>query len=185
MKKIILTLLAILVIGIVIAACATGRGGYETAPYTISQKDGNYEVREYPALQLATTSLNGDDKSFGRLFKYISGQNEAQEKIAMTTPVFMDGNTMSFVMPGQMKNAVPKPGAADVAIKSQPARRVASYRFSGGRSAGKEKEALRLLEEWMVKNNLHATGAPFFAYYDPPWTPGPWRRNEVLVPVRE
>lgn len=185
MKKRFFILLAIPVIGMVVAACVTGRRGYETAPYRVSQKEGNYEVRDYPALQLATTSLSGDDKSFGRLFNYISGQNEAREKIAMTTPVFMDGLTMSFVMPGQMKNAAPKPGTGDVAIKSQPARRVASYRFSGGRSAGREKEALRLLEEWMLKKSLRSDGPSFFAYYDPPWTPGPWRRNEVLMPVKE
>lgn len=185
MKKLILLLLAIFMIGLGIAACATSRAGYKSAPYKVSQKDGDYEVRDYPALQLVTTSMSDDDKSFMRLFKYISGENEAKEKISMTTPVFMGGNTMSFVMPDQMKGAPPNPGSSDVQIRSQVAQRVCVYRFNGTRSTEKEKEALKLLHEWMLKKGLQIAGEPFFAYYDPPWTLGPWRRNEVLVPVRE
>lgn len=185
MKKRILFLTAILLMALVVAACVTGRSGYQSAPYKVSHHEGDFEVRDYPVLQLASTRLSGEDKSFMRLFNYISGQNDAKEKIAMTTPVFMNGNEMSFVMPESLKQAVPRPTAGEVEIKSMPARRVASYRFRGSRSAASEKEAVKRLEEWLVKNKLTASGAPFFAYYDPPWTPGPWRRNEALVPLKE
>lgn len=185
MKKRILYLLAILLMVLIVGACVTGRGGYKSAPYKVTHHEGDYEVREYPVLQLASVRLSGEDKSFRLLFNYISGQNEAKETIAMTTPVFMDGNEMSFVMPEQMEKAAPQPLTQEVAIKRQPARRVASYRFNGSRSSGNEKEAIKRLELWLLKNKLTASGTPFFAYYDPPWTPGPWRRNEVLVALRE
>jgi hypothetical protein len=35
----------------------------------------------------------------------------------------------------------------------------------------------------MEGKKLVATGEPVFAYYDPPWTPGFMRRNEVMIPV--
>ena len=60
---------------------------------------------------------NGVDNGFMRLFHFITGSNEAKQKIAMTTPVFMSGsdsnNTMAFVMPAKMKAAeVPNPPMA-------------------------------------------------------------------------
>jgi hypothetical protein len=35
----------------------------------------------------------------------------------------------------------------------------------------------------MQQNKLQEAGTPFSAYYDPPWTPGFLRRNEVLIPI--
>lgn len=63
--------------------------------------------------------------------------------------------------------------------------RVAVLRFSGRRSAEAETAALKKLRAWMAQQSLKETGSPFTASYDPPWTPGPMRRNEVLVPVGE
>ena len=40
-----------------------------------------------------------------KLFRYISGNNEEQNKISMTTPVYMNndsvGSSMDFVMPSK------------------------------------------------------------------------------------
>jgi hypothetical protein len=58
-------------------------------------------------------------------------------------------------------------------------------RFSGRRSVEADDAALKKLRAWMTRQSLKETGKPFSASYDPPWTPGPLRRNEVLVPVGE
>ena len=95
----------------------------------------------------------------------------------------MEAGEMRFVVPDKNKNNAPKPASEEVTVKEMPARTVAVYHFSGRRSDKLEKESLVKLREWMEANKLESKGEPFFAYYDPPWTLGPFRRNEVLIPL--
>jgi DNA gyrase inhibitor GyrI len=182
MKRFPLLLVGVFAIALGIAACAATRAGYETAPYEVLRADGAFELRAYPELPLATTRNDGADGSFRRLFRYISGANATQEKIAMTTPVFMVDNQMAFVLPAE-KCEAPAPTSKDVRLEKRPAGRVAVHRFSGQRSTAADAAALIQLRTWMAQQGLKEAGKPFSASYDPPWTPGPLRRNEVLVPV--
>ncbi len=72
----------------------TARGAYESATYTALESDGPFEIREYEDLMMVTTRMRfesqGNDGSFTRLFRYISGANDDQQKVSMTTPVFME-----------------------------------------------------------------------------------------------
>jgi hypothetical protein len=184
MKRFSTLLIGLFAIALGVAACAATRAGYETAPYEVLRTDGAFELRAYPELPLVSTRNDGADGSFMRLFRYISGANASQEKIAMTTPVFMVDNRMAFVLPAE-KSQAPAPVSKDVRLEKRPAGRVAVHRFSGSRSAEADAAALKKLRDWMARQGLKATGEPFSASYDPPWTPGPLRRNEVLVPVGE
>ena len=103
----------------------------------------------------------------------------------MTTPVFMVDGKMAFVVPEKHKTATPAPVSPQVVVDTLKAQRVAVYRFSGTRTKDSEPQALAKLKAWMLANKLNEAGAHFSAYYDPPWTPGFMRRNEVLVPVKE
>jgi len=107
-------LILVVVIGLALAGCQHTRAGYESAPYKVVRSDGKFELRDYPALTVVETpmaadSRDGGDGSFMRLFRFITGGNEARQKIAMTTPVFMSGSesnaTMAFVIPAKMKTA--------------------------------------------------------------------------------
>jgi len=179
--------------GGLIAGCKTSRAGYETAPYKVVRKDGKFELRDYPALRLVETDMGSRDDSgngsFGRLFGYISGKNAAEEKIAMTTPVFMEGDetkaTMAFVMPAEMEAGdVPQPTDQAVQVREVEGGRFAVFRFSGGRNRESEAAALKQLERWLTQEGLQATEAgPVYGYFDPPWTPGFLRRNEVMQRV--
>lgn len=183
MKKWILLVSGLFVSAIGIAACATSRAGYETAPYKVIRADGAFEIREYPELKIATTPRDADNSSFMRLFRYIDGGNAAKEKISMTTPVFMMDGKMAFVVPEKHKKDTPAPASTQVNVDTMKARRVAVHRFSGSQTRELELQALSKLKVWMQQNKLKEDGAPFSAYYDPPWTPGFLRRNEVLVPI--
>lgn len=94
------------------------------------RSDGKFQVRDYPALTVVETPMaaaNGSDGSFMRLFRFITGANEGQQKISMTTPVFMSGSetntTMAFVMPAKMKTGdAPKPSDGAVTVREDGAR---------------------------------------------------------------
>ena len=181
--KIFIVIALGLVVVVGIAACATSRSGYETAPYKVVRADGAFEIRDYSEIKIATTRSNASGSGFMRLFRYIDGGNVEKEKIAMTTPVFMVDGKMAFVVPEKHKAATPAPASDQVSVETRKAQRVAAYRYSGGRSPKSEPQALEKLKAWMAQNKLQAAGPAFSAYYDPPWTPGFLRRNEVLIPV--
>lgn len=156
----------------------------ETPNYKVLVEDGKFEVREYPALTLVRTASGDGD--FMRLFRYISGGNEAEQKIAMTAPVLMkhegEDTGMSFIVPRDVAAAkVPAPKDSAVMRDTLPAGQFAVYRYSGGRNGANEQEALAQLRAWVDKRRLEVTGEPFFGYYDPPWIPPFMRRNEVML----
>lgn len=166
-----------------LAACAFTRAGYESAPFKTVLKEGGFELREYPELPVVSTEMNGDDASFMRLFGYISGGNLEKQKVAMTTPVIMKEGRMAFVLPSKAAARAPSPVSDKVKLERLQATTVAVLRFSGTRSAKSEQEAVGRLKSLLKDRRIQEAGAPFMAYYDPPWMPGFLRRNEVLVPV--
>jgi hypothetical protein len=185
---IILSILAVAVL--IFAGCQVTRAGYESAPYQVVRSAGHWEVRDYPVLHVVETPMRlpgqNADGSFMRLFRFITGANAEKEKIAMTTPVFMSGSgsnaMMAFVLPAKLSAAaVPQPADAAVTVRELPAGRFAVWRFGGGRSAQHEAAALAKLRAWMQTEQLPELSPPVFAYFDPPWTLGFLRRNEVML----
>ncbi|MGB7748072.1 MAG: heme-binding protein [Verrucomicrobiia bacterium] len=177
-------------VALILVGCRTTRVGYESAPCQVVRASGNFAVRDYPALTVVETPMtrtgNNADGGFMRLFRFITGGNEAKQKIAMTTPVFMSGSgsntTMAFVLPAKLPaGEVPKPTDGAVTVRELPAGRFAVLRFRGGRNAKNEAESLQQLKDWMKAEGLSVLSPPVFAYFDPPWTPGFLRRNEVML----
>ena len=172
----------------------TARAAYESAPYKVLKKEGNIEIREYPDLLLAATgskvASNGRDGSFMKLFRYISGANETKQKIAMTTPVFMEDGVknpealMGFVMPQSVaESGAPAPTNNGVVMHNRKGGRFAVIRFSGRINTKMAKQQEAALRTWLSKNGIAAGDRADTAGYDPPFTPGPFRRNEILIPL--
>jgi len=183
-----LLLAVFVVIGtlLAIAGCRTSRSGYKSAPYTVVRSEGDFELRDYPALKLVETTMKdgGSGGSFNRLFRFITGGNDAGKKISMTTPVFMAGgeSTMAFVMPADLEK-VPQPTDGSVTVREMPAGRFAVLRYSGARSVQQETEHLECLKAWVADQHLNASATPVYGYFDPPWTPPFLRRNEVMLRI--
>ncbi len=194
MKVLLSGLMGLLVVAL-IGACVGGRGGYATPDYRVVERAEGIEVRDYPRLVLVGVSASGkkgDDGAFMRLFRYISGRNEAGAKIPMTTPVLMrsesgeGGRAMAFVMPSDMvEKEVPKP--SDDALRSSVrlAGRYVVLRDSGWWKPQDEERAAASVKRWAEGRGLRLEGEPEVAYYDPPWTLGPLRRNELLWRVAD
>ena len=173
----------------------TARSAYESAEYTVIENDGDFEVREYPDLMLASTESRfdsqGEDGSFMRLFRYISGANDGKQKIAMTTPVFMDtgddnvAGDMGFVIPKNVtEQHVPEPTHETVEIRKRTGGRFAVIQFAGRLNSESVDSAEVKLRRWIDAKGLKCDGEIETAGYDPPWTPGPFRRNEVLIRLK-
>lgn len=178
--------------GVVFWAVRFSRLAVEKPDHHCLRKEGRFEVREYPALTVASTGMpeGRRDSAFLRLFNFLDRGNDRGRRIAMTAPVFIDRtggqSEMSFVMPAQARQeGVPAPTDGGVKVHVRPPRRVAVYRYSGGSSARNEQRALDALRAWMAKEGLTPSGDPAVAYYDAPYLPSFLRRNEVMLGVAE
>jgi hypothetical protein len=199
-SMIYLSVTAFFVLAGIFAWNTMARAAYESAEYKVVESDGKFEVREYPDLMLVATTTGidaqGRDGSFMKLFRYISGANESDKKISMTTPVFMENDKedsavqMGFVMPKDIAvEGVPAPTGEGVDVRMRAGGRFAVLRFSGQLTAKSAKESETKLRAWMATKGLIAddsveSSGVETAGYDPPFTPGPLRRNEVLIRLK-
>lgn len=189
--RVSLVILSVLLTGIaVVWLVSTSRAATETPNYTVLRTDGKFEIRDYPELTVATTRMESAEMNggFGKLFRFITGTNEAAQKIEMTSPVLIDTakdqKTMSFIMPRKaVEKGVPKPTADNVTVRKLEPATFAVFRFAGGRAAEDEAGAIAQLRGWLAGQKIEGNGEPVFAYYDPPWTPVFLRRNEVMIRV--
>ncbi|MDD1705873.1 MAG: heme-binding protein, partial [Methanoregulaceae archaeon] len=121
----------------------------DEVPFIVKEQQGEAEIRTYPAIRVASVSGYQDNEAFRFLFRYITGNNRAKKKIAMTAPVITaetipmtapvisDGSTMSFAMPEDYSlESLPQPSEIEVQLHEIPGRDVAVIRFSG--RAGKK-----------------------------------------------
>ena len=203
--KIILAIITLTFTGVVMAT--------EEPQFFVLEKTPPFELRSYAPMILAEVKVEGDlEEASGQGFRliaaYIFGQNQVSEKIAMTTPVAIEGQApksakiamttpvsiesnagqwiVSFVMPAEYTmESLPKPLNSKVQLRQIPAVKRAVISFTGFYNANKVAERTMELEEWMRTKNLPAASAPKFARYNPPWTLPFMRRNEIMIDVRD
>jgi len=205
LARIILAIITLTFTGVVMAT--------EEPQFSVLEKTPPFELRSYAPMILAEVKVEGDlEEASGQGFRliaaYIFGQNQVSEKIAMTTPVAIEGQApksakiamtspvgiesnagqwiVSFVMPAEYTmESLPKPLNSRVQLRQIPAVKRAVINFTGFYNANKVAERTVELEEWMRTKNLQAASAPKFARYNPPWTLPFMRRNEIMIDVRD
>jgi len=181
----------------------------EEPSFTVAMHEGDFEVRDYPALVVAEVNVSGsrDEASnagFRLLAAYIFGGNTRRQSIAMTAPVVQERATsetsamtapvtqsgtdgawvVRFTMPSTYTlETLPAPNDARVRLVPVPAQRYAVVRFSGLTRPDEVERRTGALRTFMEQQHLLAAGAPSLARYDPPWTLWFMRRNEVLIPI--
>jgi hypothetical protein len=112
----------------------------------------------------------------------------------MTAPVIQQegkpgdasgGYRVAFLVPAEYsRQTVPEPLDPSVRIVATPARLVAALRFPGRMSEALHGTQELALRAELVKRRLAISGDVITAQYNAPFVPGPFRRNEVLIPVR-
>lgn len=160
----------------------------------LSNQDG-FEIRSYEPFITISTIENGTmaeagNRAFRPLANFIFGGNKASQQIAMTAPVTQvrvaDGYRVSFVMPASMRiEDMPEPATPDVVISNHPAGEYAALKFSGLASEQLFRRKETLLRKKLEQKGTKALPTATYARYNGPWTPGPLRRNEVLIPLSE
>ncbi len=194
MKKII-AMSGLFVATLALAGCSVlGNSGVEVAPYTVLKTSEPFELRHYEELILVSTSMQGEGdqgSSFGKLFDYISGENQNTAKIAMTAPVFLDqaqapSETMSFVLPADYSiESAPIPNDPNVKLERISNYTVATITFNGRLKQASIEKHTQLLQDWINASNLKIIGPAKAAGYNPPFTLPAFRRNEVMIPVEK
>ena len=119
------------------------------------------------------------------------------QHIAMTAPVStspasardnadsdQNSHVVRFTMPDEYTiDTLPQPNNPAVTIRVIPGRTMAVIRFSGYARESTVRQKKDKLRKAVSDANLATTGEIELAQYNPPWSPGPMRRNEVMVQV--
>ena len=203
---------SILTSGLLVFAAAFSSFAFaiEKPEYEVIVVDGPVEFRLYQSFIVAETEIvdveswkDASSEGFRRLFKYITGDNNGEEKIAMTAPVQQSklqaedvrfnqaepltgqsGWTVSFMLPSMYSMVdVPTPEDERIEIRIVPEKLVAAIRYSGRWTTRNfDKYESRLMAA-LLEGNVEVLGESETAFYNPPFVPPFMRRNEILVEV--
>ena len=181
MKKI----LSIIILGLII----TSKGmAYEEANYEVVKTNKIYEIRKYSDRLAIETEISNQGSSFRKLFNYISGNNEDNEEIKMTTPVTQvekKGNmTMQFYLPSRFnKENIPSPSNPEVKILNIKGGYYAAIIYSGRTSDKNFIKHKSILENELKKDDISILSSPIKATYNGPFTLPMNRRNEAMFEI--
>jgi hypothetical protein len=111
------------------------------------------------------------------------------EKISMTAPVTEEQAgehvfRVSFAMPSKFTlETLPEPQDKRITFKVIESRRTAAIRFSGRVHEKLANEKTEELRTCLSKNGLTPKSNFVVALYNPPFIPGIFRRNEIIVDI--
>ena len=161
---------------------------YEEANYEVTKKNEIYEIRKYSDRLAIEAEISNQGSSFRKLFNYISGNNEDNEEIKMTTPVTQmekKGNmTMQFYLPSRFnKSNTPNPSNSDIKILNIKGGYYAVIIYSGRASDKNFIKHKNILENELKKNDISILSPPIKATYNNPFTLPLLRRNEAMFVI--
>lgn len=162
----------------------------EQHKYAVIKVYDNFEVRRYKKALFSSVNLNEKSydevsgKGFRVLAGYIFGNNEANEKIAMTSPVSMEiGETskMSFMVPeGYSLENLPKPSDTKIYFEEKEEKIMAAIQFGGWASDERIEEFKKKLIAELATQQISHSGKFAYLGYNPPYEILN-RRNEIVV----
>jgi len=158
----------------------------QSPPYQVLLKRSSYEIREYDAFTVAETKNDMSGyTAFGSLAGYIFGKNSESTKMDMTTPVFSTEKNMQFYL-DRVQTDAPDPLDPKVEVKTVAKEIYAVSTFGGIAGEHDAKREARKLLDQIKKDGLEPVddSSWILARYNDPGTLPPFRKNEVLLPIK-
>ena len=187
--SILLGIIAIVFVGIQLFSLKSQKN-IETYSYVVNKKYDQFEIRSYKATLFTSVKLStkkykeASSKGFSILAGYIFGNNNRNEKVAMTSPVSMslkDSTTMMFMVPKKYKKeTLPQPNLSNIKFKEEPAKTVAAINFSGWANDKKIKKYKQKLKDALEKEGILYKNRFQFLGYNAPYEVFN-RKNEIIV----
>lgn len=191
----------LIILGVVLVAAGAvqilsmrSQKNIESYPYEVYKSYDEFELRKYEASLFSSVKLNtsGYEQSSGSGFSilagYIFGNNDRQEKIAMTSPVAMsleDTVTMMFMIPKEWSiESLPKPNQSRIEIIEEPAKLVAAISFKGWANDDKIEKYKKELTAALDSESINYSNKFYYLGYNPPYEVFN-RRNEIIVELEE
>ena len=128
----------------------------EEAKYDVVKKQNGYEIRLYQDRLIVQAVMEEESGAFRELFKYINGANNTSEKIKMTIPVTQMNKNNTSVMQFYLPSKFSKKNF----IKHS-----------------------NILRQKLIEDKISVEGFAIKATYNAPFTPPPFRRNEVMFRI--
>ena len=158
--------------------------------YKVIKKFDKFEIRKYDAALFSSVKLNkkgykeSSSEGFRILAGYIFGDNDAKEKIAMTSPVVMelgDSSKMMFMVPKNynLKN-LPNPNNSKIVFEKEEVKIIAAICFDGWADDEKIEKYKTILMNELANEKLNFINKFSFLGYNPPYEVMN-RRNEIVV----
>jgi hypothetical protein len=187
--SILIGVLLLIFIGVQLFALKS-QNNIETYPYKVTKVYNNFEIRDYESTLFTSVKLStknykeSSSKGFSILAGYIFGDNDRNEKIAMTSPVAMtleDSMTILFMVPKKFeKETLPQPNQAEIVFKNEPAKTVAAITFNGWADDEKIERYKQDLKLALDTQKIPYTNRFYFLGYNAPYELFN-RKNEVIV----
>ena len=182
----------------------------EMPDYEVVYTDGSVEYRQYEPYIVAETVVKNSssyrgssNEGFMRLLRYITGANESQSDIAMTTPVqqtppsekidmtapvqrneIEEGWRVAFMLPSSFTmDTAPTPTNNEISLRLIPKQLMAVIRYSGRWTERNFNRHKGQLLESLEESNIKTIGVAESAAYDAPYVLPFLRRNEVMIEV--
>ncbi|MBN2285033.1 MAG: heme-binding protein [Tissierellales bacterium] len=167
-------------------------GRYETPDYEVLKNKDEFELRKYDAFYIVEYDNESDpmiNEGFRTLFSYISSNNNESKKISMTVPVIeeMHDNKMSmaFVVPKALWEKTPIPNSKNLSIKKFEEGLYAAIYYRGNSNKKIESSQKDKLKQWVNSNDWEISSEFMLFLYNPPFIPGIFKRNEILVKIEK
>ena len=194
MKIIIILLVIILILFTLVQLYfINAQRNIERYPYVVKKKYKRFEIRSYETTLFTSVKLstkgykNSSSRGFSILAGYIFGNNERNEKIAMTSPVSMsleDSMTMMFMVPKKFnKGMLPKPNQSGIEFKEEPPKTMAAISFGGWANDTKIEKYKQHLKAALDAEGIRYSKRFYFFGYNAPYELFN-RKNEVVVELQ-